>query len=308
MDPVPVVVFLYNRPVHSKQTIESLIKNEGLNPSNIILCVDRSNLYDPKNEEVIRIAQTYRESHQMQVWLNKKNKGLKNQIIESITRVFEEHKSCVVLEDDIETHIYFYKFMCYHLFHSEYDSTVWHISGYVDKEYGSRSFLHLVPSCWGWGTWADRWANLQTDPSRVWADLKNTNSLKRFDFNYSGVFLPQISLNVAGDIETWAILWYAAIFLNTGYCIHPPRSLTRNIGFDGTGTNCQERSIQSTDNFLTTTEDWSEFISIDRNVAASYAEFAKYYRSLHKSNFKRLMIIMLIRIFNLYPRVRKCFR
>jgi FkbM family methyltransferase len=44
-------------------------------------------------------------------------------------------------------------------------------------------------------------------------------------------------------METWAVKWYASIFFHNGYCLHPRKSLTQNIGNDGTGMN-SSKSIQ----------------------------------------------------------------
>jgi hypothetical protein len=47
-----------------------------------------------------------------------------------------------------------------------------------------------------------------------------------------------IIANYEKKIHTWAIFWYASIFLNNGLCLHPRESLVKNIGFDGSGVNC----------------------------------------------------------------------
>jgi hypothetical protein len=43
--------------------------------------------------------------------------------------------------------------------------------------------------------------------------------------------------NALGLKDSWAIRWYASIFLNNGLCFNPTRSLTINIGHDGSGTH-----------------------------------------------------------------------
>ena len=39
-------------------------------------------------------------------------------------------------------------------------------------------------------------------------------------------------------MNTWAVFWYASVFLNNGLSLHPAQSLTHNIGHDGSGINC----------------------------------------------------------------------
>jgi hypothetical protein len=52
-----------------------------------------------------------------------------------------------------------------------------------------------------------------------------------------------MELNRDEKINSWAIRWYASIFLNNGLCLHPTRSLVNNIGFDGTGVHCGKDAI-----------------------------------------------------------------
>ena len=45
-------------------------------------------------------------------------------------------------------------------------------------------------------------------------------------------------------INTWAIFWYQTIFLNSGLCLMPNKSLVYNAGFDGTGINTSEQKYK----------------------------------------------------------------
>ena len=44
-----------------------------------------------------------------------------------------------------------------------------------------------------------------------------------------------------GEVDSWAIGWYASMFLEGGLTIFPARSLLENIGFDGTGAHSGTR-------------------------------------------------------------------
>ena len=41
-----------------------------------------------------------------------------------------------------------------------------------------------------------------------------------------------------GNNDSWDVRWSASVLLAGGLTIYPGRSMTRNIGFDGTGTHC----------------------------------------------------------------------
>lgn len=41
-----------------------------------------------------------------------------------------------------------------------------------------------------------------------------------------------------GSLRTWFVKWHACNVLNNGLTLFPHKSLTYNIGFDGSGENC----------------------------------------------------------------------
>ncbi len=45
-------------------------------------------------------------------------------------------------------------------------------------------------------------------------------------------------LQAIGMSDSWAIRWYASVFLNNGLCLHPGKSLVNNIGHDDSGMHC----------------------------------------------------------------------
>ncbi len=44
-------------------------------------------------------------------------------------------------------------------------------------------------------------------------------------------------MNAQGLMNTWAIFWYASVFLRGGLCLHPRQSYVRNIGHDDSGVH-----------------------------------------------------------------------
>ena len=62
-------------------------------------------------------------------------------------------------------------------------------------------------------------------------------SIKKFNFNNLTNWQQQLSDNVSGKIQTWAIFWYQTIFINKGLTVYPSKALIRNDGMDGSGTN-----------------------------------------------------------------------
>ena len=45
-----------------------------------------------------------------------------------------------------------------------------------------------------------------------------------------------------GRLDSWAIRWFASVFMHNGLALHPGRSLIQNKGFDGSGVHCNVSS------------------------------------------------------------------
>jgi hypothetical protein len=129
---------------------------------------------------------------------------------------------------------------------------IWHISGWNYKinvsNYKYDAFFIRNMNCWGWGTWKNRWLKLIKNPDNF---IKKFDSkmIKKFNLENSYDNWSQILRNKSKKLSSWAIFWNATIFLNQGLCLNPLNSLTKNIGFDGSGTNSAKISLNNS-NFV----------------------------------------------------------
>lgn len=114
---------------------------------------------------------------------------------------------------------------------------VYHINGFI-FETGNElpnTFFHQVPHSWGWATWSDRWKQLNTNVFELYYRIKPNS--KHFNLNNRYNFFLQLKANTTKTLNTWAILWYATIYLNKGLCLTPGKSLVSNIGFGKNATH-----------------------------------------------------------------------
>jgi hypothetical protein len=106
-----------------------------------------------------------------------------------------------------------------------------------------RTFFCKATTCWGWATWDRAWRKFEPDAKKL-ADMITTQKLrKEFDIGYD--YFQMLTLQGRGEIDSWAIRWYASVFLSGGFCLHPSLSLVSNIGHDGSGVHCGSSSIYS---------------------------------------------------------------
>lgn len=121
----------------------------------------------------------------------------------------------------------------------ERNKTVMNINSFVPENrfqnFLPEIFFTRFMNCWGWGTWSDRWSQLELSAEMLFQKLEKRKDRSLFNFNQAINFEQQLIDNIDDKINTWAVKWNATIFLADGLCLNPKRSLVRNIGLDGSG-------------------------------------------------------------------------
>jgi len=243
----PIVLFVYNRPWHTIQTVEALLKNDLKAQSNLIIFADAAK--DDHNienvKEVINYIKTINGFKSVTIYEREINYGLADSIIDGVTSVIDAYGRVIVLEDDLVTSPLFLKYMNESLEHFENEKHIFSITGYnfpsslmkIPANYIYDTYLNYRCMSWGWGTWKDRWNITDWEVKDFNSFIKNTNEVKLF--NRGGKDLARmLKLQMAGEIDSWAIRWCYAHFRNQAFCSYPVKSLLKNIGHDGSGTHC----------------------------------------------------------------------
>lgn len=239
----PIVLFIYNRPSHTQQTLEALSKNKLASESDLFIYSDgpKENATPEQLEKIKQtrgIARSKEWCKTVTIIESEKNKGLAASIISGVTEIVNKYGKIIVLEDDIVTGIYFLEFMNTALEKFEAEKKVWHITGYrypIKHSKTDYSFFYPVMDCWGWATWSDRWSYFKKDAlyykSTFTKKMIHSFSMDGADSNK----WEQIEANISGKMNTWAVFWGASIFEQKGLCLAPCVSLVKNIGFDNSG-------------------------------------------------------------------------
>lgn len=243
----PIVLFVYNRPWHTKQVIEALLNNSLSKNSDLYIFSD-----GPKNEKLVKSVMDVRNYiktingfKSVIILEREKNIGLGNSIITGVTDILNKRDKVIVLEDDVVVSPYFLNYMndALNLYKDiekvgSVNSMPYPISGKFPK-----SFLLRIPDSCGWATWNDRWKLFNADADFLYDEIKSRHLVKKFNIDGTYPFLQMLKWQIKGLNSSWAIRWYASLFLSGRLNLYYQKPLVNNIGWDGTGTHCQDNNI-----------------------------------------------------------------
>ncbi|OON90176.1 MAG: sugar transferase [Candidatus Epulonipiscium fishelsonii] len=242
----PVVLFVYNRPVHTKKTIKALVKNELADKSILYIFSDGPK-DNPDDIEKVALVRTFIDKlvlknyfKEVHIIKAEKNNGLANSVINGVTTIINQYGKVIVLEDDLITSRDFLVFMNEALNYYKNKSRIWSVTGFnripIPKKYKDDIFLSYRGSCWGWATWKNRWNKIDWNVSD-YIYFRNNKKLRK-SFDKGGKDLsPMLDLQMQGKIDSWAIRWSYSQYKLNKLQIQPVFSKVKNIGLDGSGTH-----------------------------------------------------------------------
>jgi len=286
----PIVLFVYNRPSHTKKTVNALQRNEFASQSQLIIYSDA-----PKNENDIQKVNEVREYiktingfKDIQFVTQTKNIGLAKSISEGISHVVNTYGRVIVLEDDIVTSPFFLMYMNDALDFYLHEERVMQISGYmypINTEKLKRTFFLNKTSCWGWATWKRAWSCYRKDSDYLLKSF-NRKMIKCFNVDNSIDLFSQIKMNKKGRINTWAIYWDACVFLEKGLVLYPKVSFVNNIGHDGSGAHCNKNNLFDT--VIVSNYDIEFSNQIEESLEAKNA-LIPYFKSFNPGFLKKIL-------------------
>ena len=237
----PILLFVYNRPEHTRQVVSSLLRNQEAAESPLFIYADQSKT--PDNDAAVQEVRRYIHSisgfKSKAIIERESNWGLARNIIDGVTTQVNEFGRVIVLEDDLIVAPYFLKFMNDALETYQDEQRVGHIQACDFTKDASLpdTFLIKWTGSWGWGTWKRAWKYFNPDGKELLAQLEKRKLTRYFDFNGNYPFTRMLRRQIAGQNNSWAIRWNASLFLADILSLNVGKSLIQNTGFDGSGTN-----------------------------------------------------------------------
>jgi hypothetical protein len=237
----PLALFVYNRPQHTSRTLEYLQQNELAAESKLYIFSDGAKTAqdEQKVAEVRAIIRKTSGFLSVEIIERETNAGLANSIIAGVTRLVNEFGQVIVFEDDMITSPHTIPYFNNALNHYREVEKVMHIGSYmfpIQTANLPETFFFRAATSWGWATWDRAWKHFEPDIDTL---INQFDEEKKAAFAIDNTmnYWKQIQEFKSGKNNSWAIRWYASIFLKQGLTLNPSQSLVRNIGHDGTGVH-----------------------------------------------------------------------
>ncbi len=247
----PVILFVFNRENHVKQSLKALEENYLAAESVLYVFSDAAISGDQKKAEGVKKTRSYIKKKQTDTVFKRlilieacEHKGLADSIIDGVTKVMNAYGRAIIVEDDVLVTRDFLNFMNDALDFYREDPKVWSITGVgYDlkslKDYTPYVYLSYRGGSECWASWSDRWEKIDWEVKDYDEFIKNRGEIRRF--NRGGNDMVRIlKLWKQGKINSWAIRWDYAQYKADMRCVRPRKSFMCNIGYDNSGEHSTE--------------------------------------------------------------------
>jgi hypothetical protein len=283
----PVAIFAYRRPHHTRQLIESLRTNDSYANSPLFVFCDGAR-GEADRDAVAQTRAIVRElvGSRGEILEYETNRGLARSILAGVTELCSRYGQVIVLEDDLVLHSGCLDFLNASLRHYVDDDRVCHVNAYryplppVSAPYFSR-----LTSSWGWATWQRAWAHFEPDAAKLQSRIRSARLASALDFGGAFPYFRMLQNQAMGQIDSWAIRWYASNLLRGAVAICPNVSQVNCRGFDNTGVHCGVTSQYEVD-IGNASLDWPIEISED---IFNYRQMQIFLRSTRRTFPQRVV-------------------
>jgi hypothetical protein len=248
MNYAPIVLFVYNRIWHLKQTVESLLQNPLAAQSVLYIYSDAAK----GSQDASNVAEVRQYIHQItgfkeiHIYESEKNLGLAPSVIHGVTEILNQHKKAIVMEDDLLCSTNFLDFMNDSLDLYAGQPHIFSISGYaqpvqIPQDFTDDVYLFPRASSWGWGTWLDKWQQADWEVQDFDGFVKD--KVAQREFNQGGEDLtPMLVKQQRGLVSSWAVRWCYTHYKHQALSIYPRQSRIHNTGNDESGVHSRKTS------------------------------------------------------------------
>jgi len=241
---VPVLLLVFNRPEHTRRVFEAVRRAR---PERLYVSGDAPRPGIPSDAyrcmEVRDIVSAVDWPCRVEYRWNTRNMGCRLSVTAGLDWFFDREAQGIILEDDCLPEPDFFHFCAEQLALYADNTAVMHISGHLPVtpfRFTGDKIWSRMPFKWGWASWRRAWRRYRRDYEGLEAYLAAPQDAFKGDLPSRQAALYVMDKFVRcrrQEIDTWDYAWLYTILYHKGWCIHPPKALISNIGFDNEATH-----------------------------------------------------------------------
>ncbi len=240
--PIPIVLFVFNRPVKAEQLAGQVAK---IHPQKVYLIADhgRSQVEgeERKVEASVQAVRQYlpQDCRIIEIRADH-NMGCDARIRDGLDRVFQKEEMAVILEDDCLPELSFFDYTKELLERYKNEPRVKYIAGsnQVDTMHIRDSYAFTYNAwTWGWATWARAW-NEQLPVNEQWQNIRgDIHRIKVIPGKQRRELKKTIDVYAKKGTIPWDYAFGLSVLFHDGLSIVPRTNLIINTGFSEDATH-----------------------------------------------------------------------
>lgn len=311
----PVLLSVYNRPVHFKKCIESLKDNKFASETHLFVAIDAPYRKEDEvaNRQVVDYAKTISGFKEVTLFIREENLGIVLNDSLAMADVFKQYDCLIRSEDD---NVFSKDFLYFinkglDVFNNRED--IFSVCAYnfpIEKPLvnkGENIYINHFFSGWGFGVWKNKWEKINWNKEIILQKtrdfLKDYKSVYEYNKTANNLVLNLIYMikknTVYGD--SYISLYQ---YLNKEYSLFPIISRVKNIGHDGSGAHCRNKKKNDIYNNqeIYQGDDILDFpVNIQENKKVN-SLIGKYFKRNILKNFYTFILLILVNSGLLYKK------
>ena len=240
----PVLIPTLNRYKHFKRCVESLAECTHAEKTDLYIALDY-----PLNEshwdgykKIANYVNEIKGFKAVVIIKRDKNYGAIKNVKEARKEIFKKYDRIIVLEDDNEFSPNFLDYINKGLEVYKNRDDILSICGYnfpiqIPNGYNKDIYLWTGVSGWGYGTWKNKWEQIDWSISEIKTFIRKRKNVRRLNNIADHLYYSLKRIIETGNITGDTFLSYYNL-ANKMYTVYPCISRVRNTGHDGTGVHC----------------------------------------------------------------------
>ena len=240
----PVCVSTYIRLKHLRQAIAALQGNRDAEKHELFVLSDGPRAGDEERvADVRRFLRTVKGFKSVTILERATNNRVENNR-GGMREILDHYGRLIFLEEDVITAPGMLRFINSGLDLYEKNEKIFSVSAWsppIDERSvrGVDCFSLMRFNAWGFGIWKNRFELVKDIDGDDWARIKrNKVTLSRWLRQTGADIGAMIEREVRGELDAFDVKAMYWQYKHNMFTVYPAEALARNIGFDGTGTNC----------------------------------------------------------------------